>query len=30
MQWHNKVTDFDDPDFNTVSDTIYRRKDEVL
>ena len=29
-QWYNKVTDFDDPNFNTVSATIYQRQDEVL
>ena len=30
MQWYNKVTDFDDSNFNTVSATIYQRQDEVL
>ena len=29
-QWYNKVTDFDDPNFNTVSATIYQRQDEIL
>lgn len=29
-QWYNKVTDFNDDNFNTVSATIYTREKEVL
>ncbi len=28
--WYNKVTEFDDDNFNTVSATIYEREDEIL
>lgn len=29
-RWYNKVTDFNDRNFNTVSATIYQRQDEIL
>ncbi len=29
-KWYNKVTDFGDKNFNTVSATIYEREDEIL
>ena len=29
-KWYNKVTDYDNDAFNTVSATIYQREDEVL
>ena len=30
QRWYNKVTEFDDPNFNTVSATIYERQTEIL
>ena len=29
-QWYNKVTDFDNDAFNTVSATIYEKQDEIV
>ena len=29
-RWYNRVTDFDDKNFNTVAATIYEREDEIL
>lgn len=29
-KWYNKVTDFNDKNFNTVAATIYEREDEIL
>lgn len=29
-EWYNKVTDFDDDAFNTVSATIYEKQEEIV